>query len=66
MDSFLATTVQIPADVAVRESPFVTEHPAVPELLTEYDSAPRPLPPLVESNRFVRKVPLVEANVNEI
>ena len=58
--------MQLPADAAVRESPLVTEHPAVLGLPTEYDTAPRPLPPLVESNRFVRKVPLVETKVNAL
>ena len=56
--------MQVPADVVVSESPFVTEHPAVPELLTEKEIAPSPLPPLIESLRSVRNVPLVEINVN--
>jgi hypothetical protein len=35
----------------------------VPELLTEYETAPGPLPPLVNKRRFVRKTADVEVRV---
>ena len=61
--ALVATTTQDPAEVAVSESPFETAHPALPELLTEYEIAPVPLPPLVNRRRFVRKTADVEVRV---
>jgi hypothetical protein len=59
----VATTTHVPADVEVSESPFETAHPAEPELLTVYVTAPGPLPPLVNSRRFVRKTAEVDVRV---
>ena len=42
--AFVAVTVHEPADVADSVEPD-TEHPAVPELVTEYVTAPEPEPP---------------------
>ena len=53
----------MPADVDVNESPLTTEHPAVPELLTEYETAPDPLPPVVTSVKLVRNGVEVEVKV---
>ena len=61
--ALVATTTQEPADVEVSESPFETAHPALPELLTEYETAPVPLQPLVNKRRLVRKTPDVEVIV---
>jgi hypothetical protein len=55
--------MHVPADVEVKESPLDTAHPAVPELLTMYVTAPGPLPPLVNSRRFVRKTAEVDVRV---
>ena len=59
----VATTTHVPADVEVSESPFETAHPAVPALLTVYETAPGPLPPFVNSRRFVRKTAEVDVRV---
>ena len=42
--AFVAVTVHEPADVADSVEPD-TEQPAVPELVTAYESAPEPEPP---------------------
>ena len=36
----------------------------MPELLTEYETPPGPLPPVVNKRRFVRKTAAVEVRVN--
>jgi hypothetical protein len=59
----VAKTTHVPAEVEVNESPFETTHPAVPELITVYVTAPGPLPPLVNSRRFVRKTAEVDVRV---
>jgi hypothetical protein len=55
--------MHVPAEVEVKESPFDTAHPAVPALLTVYETAPGPLPPLVTRRRFVRKTADVDVKV---
>ncbi len=46
--ALVAVTPQVPADVYERVEP-TTEHPAVPTVVTVYETAPVPEPPVVES-----------------
>ena len=64
MAALVTTTRQVPAEVAVSESPFVTEQPAEPLLLTAKETVPVSLPPELNSRRFVRYVPLVELRLS--
>jgi hypothetical protein len=57
--------VQVPAFVELTVvPPPVIEQPAVPALVTAYDIAPVPEPPLEVSVNGVPAVPAVEANAN--
>jgi hypothetical protein len=57
--------VQVPGLVELTVvPPPVIEHPAVPALVTAYNTAPVPAPPLEVSANAVAAVPLVEVSVN--
>ena len=57
--------MQVPALVELTVvPPPVIEQPAVPELVTAYDTAPVPEPPLEVNANGVAAVPDVEVSVN--
>jgi hypothetical protein len=57
--------VQVPAPVELTVvPPPVIEQPAVPTLVTAYDTAPVPEPPLEVSDNGVPAVPAVEVRIN--
>jgi hypothetical protein len=61
-EAFVAVTVQVPALVAERFVPLI-EQPAVPAVVTAYETAPLPLPPLDVSAKVSPKNAVVEVSV---
>ena len=61
--ALVAVTVHEPADVADNVEPD-TEHPAVPAVVTAYDTAPVPEPPDVDNDRPDPNVPDVDDTDN--
>lgn len=63
--AFVAVTVHEPADVADNAEPD-TEHPAVPALVTAYETAPEPEPPELVNDNCEPYVTEVELTINDV